>query len=130
MTPEEIGITALIVGPSATIGGIFLKYALDNRQKPLLDVRVSAKEARFEARLEVQNLSETNYTYKIKVGGKYLHWEKNGKETISLAPGTASGVILDEVVSQLEDNPIIIEAINWRPRPWSPNVYERLFKNI
>ena len=131
MTPEELTITAIVAGAIVTFGGIFLKYALDNRQKkPLLDVRVSRKEARFEARLEVQNLNETNYTYKIKVAGKFLQWEKSKKETISLAPGTASGVILDEVISQLEDHPIIIEALNWRPFPWSKNVFKRLFKEI
>lgn len=133
---SEFEIASIVIGVGATIFfGWFLAYHYHKKgqgygQKPLLDVRVSTKEDRFRERLEVQILNQTNYTYRIKVAGTYLKWEKNNKETISLAPGTASGVILDEVVSELEDHPIIIEALNWRRWPLSPVVYKRHFKNI
>ena len=121
------------IAATAIVGWIFYYYSKKSQshgQKPLLDVRVSPKEPRFKQRLEVQNLSQTNYAYRLKVGRTYLPWEKNERQTVSLAPGTASGIILDNVVDDLPYHDVVIEAIDRSPWPWSKTVYKRRFKDI
>ncbi|HEV8405472.1 MAG TPA: hypothetical protein VGQ13_06155, partial [Nitrososphaera sp.] len=126
----------IVIGVAATaIFGWFFAYYYSKKsqgegQKPLLDVKISPKEARFKERMTVQNLSQTNYAYRFRVGRTYLTWEQNSKQTLSLAPGTASGVILDSVVNDLPYHDVVIEAIDRSRWPWSKTVYKRRFKDI
>lgn len=125
------GITAA-VGAASILAALYMHY---NGRKPALVVVKSPKENYFKERITVHNHNQTAYRYKIRVGSTYLKWQSDivstGDKTIAtLGPGNGSGVILDEVVDKLPDHDIIIEALNWRPWPWSKIVYRQRFKNI
>ena len=117
---------------AAVIGSVIASavalYIFYQGRKPSLEVRHSRPEARFKERIEVQNHGQTTYSYRIKVNDTYLKFEKNGQTMMTLPPGAASGIILDEVAESLTDHPIMIECLGWLP--WTAKVYKRMLKNV
>jgi len=117
-----VAISAIIVGAGVTL----LVYL--HGKRPSLEVRHSKSEQRFKERIEIQNHSQNVYSYRIKVAGTSLKFEKNGLTQITIPPGGGTGVILDEVYEKLPDHEIIIECIGWLP--WAQVVYKRLLRDV
>jgi hypothetical protein len=117
-----VAIAAIIAGAGVTL------FVYFHGKRPSLEVRHSRPEQRFKERIEIQNHGQTVYSYRIKVAGTYLKFEKSGSTQITLPPGGGTGVILDEVYEKLLDHQIIIECIGWLP--WAQVVYKRLLRNV
>jgi hypothetical protein len=131
---SEAIIAALISSGSGAAVSLHIYY---DRKRPALEVQASPQEDYFKARITVHNRSTSAYSYKIKVDGTYLNWQKNetqnkhgDKTVILLAENYGSGVILDPVYDKLEDHDIVIECHGWRPSPWSKVVFRKRHKNI
>lgn len=119
----------------ASVGAAISLYIYYDRRKPALEVKVTKKEPYFEKRIEVHNRNHTAYVYRIKVGGRYLNWQKNetegkthDKTRIMLAENFGSGVILDPVLEKLQEHEIKIECHGWQPLP--KIVYRRLYERM
>ena len=132
----ESWIWFVFAGIAAAVAIILLVLHLHyDKLKPTLVVAASPKETYFKERITVHNRNDTAYSYKIRVGKTYLKWQSDivsqGEKMIAtLGPGNGSGVILDDVVYQLADHDVVIEALNWRPWPFSKVAYRRRFKDI
>jgi hypothetical protein len=124
----------VIVAASITagVGAAVALYIFYQGRRPSLEVRRSAPETRFKERIEVQNHGQTTYTYRVRVGNTYLKLEKRGNlvSSMTLPPGGAFGVVLDDAYEDLQNEDIIIECSGWLP--WSRNavVYRRRFESI
>ncbi len=137
---QELEGTLLILVIIVIIGAVIVfaflaLYIHYNGRKPALIVAVSPKENYFKERITVHNRNDTAYHYKVRIGKTYLKWQSDivssgNKEIATLGPGNGSGVILDDVVYQLADHSIEIEALDWRPFPFRKVVYSRLFRDI
>lgn len=129
-------IIAASVGACVSVAGIFAAFHMNyNNRKPAIIVAKSPKEDYFNARITVHNRNETAYRYKIRVDRTYLKWQSDivstGDKTIAtLGHHNGSGVVLDEVIDDLNDHDIVLECYGWRPWPWSKVVYRQRFKNI
>ncbi|HEX9678444.1 hypothetical protein [Nitrososphaera sp.] len=125
------GITAC-VGAATIFTLLYIHY---NSRRPALVVANSPQEPYFKARITVHNRNKTAYSYRIRVNKTYLKWQSDivtgGDKTIATLPQDhGSGVILDDVLDELKEHEMVIEALNWRPRPWSKVVYKQKFENI
>ena len=121
---------------AAVLGAGVALFIYFHSKRPVLEVRRSAPEPnQFKERIEVQNHSQSTYSYRVGVRDKYLKWA-NGLKIITLPPGGASGVILDEVIDDLPYNYIEIECVGWLPswllsaRPSLKIVYKRKLEEI
>lgn len=109
-----VGISVLVAALIVAFVVLHIRYDM---RKPALVVAKSPKEDYFKERIIVHNRNDTVYHYRIRVNKTYLKWQSEiaraSDPTYStLYRDSGSGVILDDVVYQLEDHPIIIEAIN------------------
>jgi hypothetical protein len=132
---SEVLIAAGITAAATAAGIPTALYIHYNGHRPALVVARSPKENYFKARITVHNRNETAYTYRIRVGHTYLKWQSEIVTGVDKTKGTlpnnhGSGVILDEVVDQLPNKDIVIEALNWRPWPWSKIVFRQRFDSI
>lgn len=121
---------------AAVLGAGVALFIYFHGKRPMLEVRRSKPEPkRFKERIEVQNHSQSTYSYRIGVRDKYLKWS-NEQKIITLPPGAASGVILDEVIDYLPYDHIEIECVGWLPswllsaRPSLKIVYKRKLEEI
>jgi hypothetical protein len=121
----EVLIAALIVSAVA----LFIFF---QGKRPQLEVKVAPKEAAFEERLEIRNHGQNTYSYRIRVGGKYLKFARKGTfmSRIILPPGDAAGVILDEVAGRLAYDDIVIECAGWLPWFDKAVVFKRRFDEL
>ncbi len=115
---------------AALIGAGVALFIYFHGRRPILEVRRSAKEDSFKERIEIQNHSQNAYSYRIRVGSKYLTWQKNGATRTTLQPGGASGVVLDEVTAYLGTEEIVIECAGWLPWYDRARVFRRRLEEI
>jgi hypothetical protein len=116
---------------AALLGTAVALFIYFHGKRPLLDVRRSQPEPnRFNERIEIQNLGQTVYTYRVRAGDNYLTFEKNGKTRVTLPPGTATGVIVDSAAEALRQEPLVIECLDWLPLRRPIKVYQQWLENI
>lgn len=105
---------------AAFMGAAVALFIYFHGKRPILEIRRSkAEPEQFKERIEIQNHSQTVYSYRIRVGSKYLTWQNNNATRLTLPPGGASGVILDEVLAYLQTEYIVVECAGWLP--WRDN---------
>jgi hypothetical protein len=83
-------------------------------RRPVVEVKPAPKEATHKERLELRNHGQQTYSYRIRIGNRYISFE-NGLSRVTLPPGAATGVILDEVTAYVLNDPITLECAGWLP---------------